>query len=357
MIEGNKYLTKELAQLIHDVKVGKLVGSYPISKYMLENLLTIVNSTTWKTADDLMIIVRETGKILINALPQEAILANIVRRCLKIIREEYDELNMPQQAKQIDDSQAASLQKLVTQNSERSEKRSDYTNSHVDLRENLINHLNEIENELHLSHDNLSQQAPEHVHSSEIILTLGYSKSVEKFLKSVPKERKFEVVVAECAPSCRGHMLAQSLANAKIDATVIPDSAIFAYMSRVNKVIIGTHSVLADGGLRAASGAFTVALAAKHHSTPVIVLVPMFKLSPVFLCNFEQEAFNLVGNTESVLPYNTRVSNAIKAYAPVFDYVPPELITLFISSNGGYTPSYVYRLLTETYHPDDYELK
>lgn len=298
---------------------------------MLNLLLTIVANSSWTTADDLMLIVRETGKILSNALPQEATLANIIRRNLKIIREEYDELNMPQQAKQVDDSQAASLQKLVTQNSERSRKQSDYTNLHADLRENLINHLQEIDNELHLSLDNLAQQAPEHIHSSEIILTLGYSKSVEKFLKSVPKERKFEVVIAECAP-CRGHMLAQSLANSKIDSTVIPDSAIFAYMSRVNKVIIGTHSVLANGGLRAASGAFTVALAAKYYSTPVIVLVPMFKLSPVFLCNFEQEAFNLLGNTESVLPYNTKVSTSIKAYAPVFDYVPPELITLFISS-------------------------
>lgn len=308
------------------------MGSFAISQEMLNLLLTIITNTNWTNADDLMLIVRETGNILVNALPQEATLANIIRRTMKIIREEYDELNMPQQAKQIDDSQAASLQKLVTQNSERAHSKSDYTNLHADLRENLINHLQEIENELHLSLDNLAHQAPEHIHSSEIILTLGYSKSVEKFLKSVPKERKFEVVIAECAPSCRGHMLAQSLANAKIDSTVIPDSAIFAYMSRVNKVIIGTHSVLANGGLRAASGAFTVALAAKHYSTPVIVLVPMFKLTPVFLCNFEQEAFNLLGNTESVLPYNTKVSASIKAYAPVFDYVPPELITLFISS-------------------------
>lgn len=86
------------------------------------------------------------------------------------------------------------------------------------------------------------------------------------------------------------------------------------------------------GGLRAASGGFTVALAAKHFSVPVIVLVPMFKMSPVFLFNYEQEAFNLVGSTQSVLPYNTKVSRQVKAYSPAFDYVPPRLITLFISS-------------------------
>lgn len=290
-----------------------------------------------------MTIVREQGKILVNALPQEAVIANIVRRMLRIIREEYDELNTTQtnvhQSKQIDECQAQSLQKLITQNSERSGNTDSYSNSHAELREHLVNHLDEIQNEFQLSNENLSLQAPEHIHSSEIILTLGYSKSVESFLKAVPKKRKFEVVVAECAPNCRGHILAASLAKEGIETTLIPDSTIFAMMSRVNKVIIGTHSVLANGGLRAASGGFTVALAAKHYSVPVIVLVPMFKLTPVFLCNFEQEAFNLVGNTESVLPYNTKISRTVKAYCPVSDYVPPELITLFISS------SYVFEII------------
>lgn len=295
--------------------------------------MNLITEHEWKTAEDLMINVRETGKIVESALPTEAILGNIVRRMLKIIREEYDELNIPQETKHtVDDSQAASLQKLMTQNSEKESSKSDYRTSHAELRENLITHLQEIENELHLSHDNLAQQASQHVHSAELILTLGYSKSVEKFLKSVPKERKFEVVIAECAPSCRGHLLAQSLANSKIDSTVIPDSAVYAYMSRVNKVIIRTHCVMANGGLRASTGTFTVALAAQHFSVPVIVLVPMFKLSPVFLFNYEQEAFNLVGSTQSVLPFNTKVSKDVKAYSPAFDYVPPKLITLFISS-------------------------
>lgn len=40
-------------------------------------------------------------------------------------------------------------------------------------------------------------------------------------------------------------------------------------MSRVNKVIIGTHTVMANGGLRAACGAHTLAMAAKHYSVPV----------------------------------------------------------------------------------------
>lgn len=48
----------------------------------------------------------------------------------------------------------------------------------------------------------------------------------------------------------------------------------------VCQVIIGTQTVLANGGLRAVNGTHTLALAAKHHSTPLIVCAPMFKLSP-----------------------------------------------------------------------------
>lgn len=103
-------------------------------------------------------------------------------------------------------------------------------------------------------------------------------------------------------------------------------------MSRVNKVIIGTHSVLANGGLRAACGALTVALAAKHYSVPVIVLCPMYKLSPVHLCSYEQDAFNLVGCTGGVIPYHSSAAPFSKAFSPIFDYVPPELVTLFISN-------------------------
>jgi translation initiation factor 2B subunit (eIF-2B alpha/beta/delta family) len=73
-----------------------------------------------------------------------------------------------------------------------------------------------------------------------------------------------------------------SLAEAKIPTTVITDSAVFAMMSRVNKVIIGTHAIVADGGLKAVTGSHTVALAAKHYSVPLVVCAPMYKLTPIY---------------------------------------------------------------------------
>lgn len=38
---------------------------------------------------------------------------------------------------------------------------------------------------------------------------------------------------------------------------------------------------------------------------------------------------------------------------PAYDYIPPNLVDLYITNMGGLQPSYVYRLLAEYYHRDD----
>ena len=39
---------------------------------------------------------------------------------------------------------------------------------------------------------------------------------------------------------------------------------------------------------------------------------------------------------------------------PAFDYVPPDLISLYVTNDGNQLPSYVFRQLSEYYHPQDY---
>ena len=48
------------------------------------------------------------------------------------------------------------------------------------------------------------------------------------------------------------------------------------------QVLVGTHVVLANGGIMAPVGTHIVALAAKHHSCPFVVLTGLHKLSPLF---------------------------------------------------------------------------
>jgi translation initiation factor eIF-2B subunit beta len=87
-----------------------------------------------------------------------------------------------------------------------------------DFKPVLLDAVQDVVDELETVYENVSRNAKDHIHSesvhtlhgsvhclilciSEIILTLGYSKTVEAFLKSAHHSRNFSVIVAETAPT------------------------------------------------------------------------------------------------------------------------------------------------------------
>ncbi|KAM7323463.1 translation initiation factor eIF2B subunit beta [Alexandromys fortis] len=322
-------------------------SSEDMARETLGLLRRLITDHRWSNAGELMELIRREGKRMTTAQPSETTVGNMVRRVLKIIREEYGRLH----GRTDESDQQESLHKLLTSGG----LSEDFSFHYAPLKSNIVEAINELLVELEGTTENIAAQALEHIHSNEVIMTIGYSRTVEAFLKEAARKRKFHVIVAECAPFCQGHEMAINLSKANIETTVMTDAAIFAVMSRVNKVIIGTKTILANGSLRAVAGTHTLALAAKHHSTPLIVCAPMFKLSPQFPS--EEDSFHKFVAPEEVLPFTEGdILEKVNVHCPVFDYVPPELITLFISNIGGNAPSYIYRLMSELYHPDDHVL-
>ena len=41
---------------------------------------------------------------------------------------------------------------------------------------------------------------------------------------------------------------------------------------------------------------------------------------------------------------------------PAYDYIPPDLISLFVTDTGCHSPSYVYRLISEYFASEDHLL-
>ncbi len=217
--------------------------------------------------------------------------------------------------------------------------------------------IQEIMLDLEDLHTNIDEQGSAHIHAGEVILTYSRSKTVESFLKATAKKRKFQVIVCEGAPHFGGHRMAKSLAEVGIDTTVIHDSAAFAIMARVNKVLLPAHAVLANGGLIAPSGSHMVALAAAHNSVPLVCLTGMFKLCPMYPHEGQDTLQDLV-SPASVIDYcelNDQVMAKVEFVNPVHDYIPPNLINLYVTNIGAFQPSYIYRLLAEYYHNDDWE--
>jgi len=241
-----------------------------------------------------------------------------------------------------------------------------------DFRQTVMEAMQEMTSELEDVYKNINREAMLYIHAGEIILTYGRSRTVEYFLKAAAKKRHFQVIVCEGAPHFGGHSMAKSLADAGIDTTVIHDAATFAIMARVNKVLLPSHAVLANGGLIAPSGMHMVALAASQNSVPLVVLTGMFKLCPLFPHEGQDTLQDLV-SPASVVDYADlsegvaggggydddnygtaeMTMDGVELINPVHDYIPPELIRLYVTNIGAFQPSYIYRLLAEYYHKDD----
>ncbi|XP_074611730.1 translation initiation factor eIF2B subunit beta-like [Acropora palmata] len=346
--ESKDDLYERIDSFISFLKQGQLHGSYDIATQTLQLLRRIVSQTRWSTAGELMQCIRTEGKKLANAQPTDSVVGNMVLRALKIIREEYaGSLSGKTEEGETEES----LHKLLMSGGPST---NDFNKPTHGLKTTVIDALNELLTELESSADNIAAQALEHIHSNEVIMTIGKSKTVEAFLKNAARKRKFSVIVAEGAPFYKGQDLAKSLAQHGIDTTLITDSAVFAIMSRVNKVIIGTHAVMADGGLRSIVGSHALALAAKHHSVPLIVCAAMYKLTPQYIVSYDQDSCNKFVAPHDVMKFSEgNILSKIDVHSPVFDYIPSDLVNLCISNIGGYSPSYVYRLVSELYHADD----
>jgi len=220
----------------------------------------------------------------------------------------------------------------------------------------LMEAIQDVLDELETVYDNVSKNAQNHIHSDEIILTLGMSKTVEHFLISAAHNRNYTVMVLETAPSYGGRDMAKTLSTAGISTFLVPDSSLYGLMSRVNKVILGAHAILANGGMFAITGSLLAATAAHEHCTPVVVCAGQFKLTPLWNLYHEYGALDF-GDPSQVLGFEEgSLVDKVDVVNPFYDYVQPNLIDAFITNDGDHPPSSIYRLIKETYDDEDNEL-
>ena len=128
-----------------------------------------------------------------------------------------------------------------------------------------------------------------------------------------------------------GHDHALSLASAGIETTVITDAAAWAVMARMNKVVLGVHAVLANGGIIAPAGTRIVALAAKAHHVPVVCCAGLWKLSP--LAPFDVKSFAELQGPESLELAELVGVDGVDIVNPTWDYIEPEFVDLFVTNS------------------------
>lgn len=175
----------------------------------------------------------------------------------------------------------------------------DLKQRYKDFKANIQESLLEIESDIEEAYEAISGHCFEQIQDNDTILTIGYSSTVLELFKVASKDCKFTVVVAESSPSNSGKAMYSNLKKEGIQVLLISDSSVFAYMSKISKVIISTRAIMADGGLITDSGVELVVLAADYHSVPVIVVSPIYKLTPLY--PFDNTTYNRFVSPELVL--------------------------------------------------------
>ncbi|TFK42354.1 hypothetical protein BDQ12DRAFT_676067 [Crucibulum laeve] len=368
-IARNTASQRSVEVLASKLRRRQLVGSRTTALETVLVLRQVVSKARFSNLEQLVDIIRNAGRKLVEAQPKEHSVGNTVRKVLHHIREEYHTATRGTSV--VPTAPSYSIAKFVSQGQPRKQITAPKAESKGTIKEHdandpdsfakglkpvLMEAIQDVLDELETVYDNISKNARDHIHSDEIILTLGMSKTVEAFLKAAAHHRNYTVIVAETAPSYDGREMAKSLSSAGISTFLVPDSSIYALMSRVNKVIIGAHAILANGGMFAITGSQIAATAARAHSTPVVVCAGQFKLTPLWNLYHEYGALDF-GNPSDVLGFEEGdLVDKTDVVNPYYDYVRPELIDAYITNDGDHPPSSIYRLLKETYDDEDTEL-
>jgi ribose 1,5-bisphosphate isomerase len=113
------------------------------------------------------------------------------------------------------------------------------------------------------------------------ILTHCHSSAVTSILMNAKKKGiDFEVVCTESRPRYQGRITAKELLEAGIDTTMIVDSAVRAFLNKVDLVLVGADAITSEGNVINKIGSSQIALIASEARTPFYVAAELLKFDP-----------------------------------------------------------------------------
>jgi translation initiation factor eIF-2B subunit beta len=135
----------------------------------------------------------------------------------------------------------------------------------------------------------------------DVVLTMGNSTTVIAFLESAFKNRRvFDIILVDSAPLYAEKKTIEKLTRICQRMTIVSDACAYSAVPQANKVIVGAHAVLADGGILADAGTHMLALSSRSFSVPFVVCTGLYKLSPMY--SVDQETFTEYRSPQEVIP-------------------------------------------------------
>lgn len=146
--------------------------------------------------------------------------------------------------------------------------------------------------------------------------------------------------MTQSSPDNTGKQMCDELTEAKIECTLILDSAIGYIMESIDIVLVGAEGVVESGGIINRVGTYTMALCAREMKKPFYVLAESLKFSRLYPLNQR--------DLPNDYKYPKGQKDLLKVH-PLVDYTSPAYITLLFTDIGILTPSAVSDELIKLY--------
>ncbi len=170
-------------------------------------------------------------------------------------------------------------------------------------------------------------------------ITICNSTAAISVIKAAYQAGKITGVYAcETRPKKQGLITIRELAAAGVPVTLIVDSAIRYVMPQVSIAFVGTDSLESDGSVINKIGTQVLAATARDFNVPIYACAETYKFLPPSKAG-QQVQIELRPIDEIIAP--DELPEGVEVYNPVFDRVPPELITGIITEVGIIKPSEV----------------
>ncbi len=111
------------------------------------------------------------------------------------------------------------------------------------------------------------------------IVTLSNSKTIERILKLLAKEKQITVIVCESRPMFEGRVLASNLIKAGINVELITDANGAAAIKNSDGVLIGADIVLSNGDVVNKTGSVAAAVLCRYYKKPFYAAAQRSKFS------------------------------------------------------------------------------
>ncbi|MYS25288.1 methylthioribose-1-phosphate isomerase [Streptomyces sp. DvalAA-14] len=144
--------------------------------------------------------------------------------------------------------------------------------------------------------------------------------------------------VDETRPLMQGARLTgYEAARAGMPYTLLADSAAGSLFTagEVDAVLVGADRIAADGATANKVGTYPLAVLARHHDVPFIVVAPT---TTVDLATPDGASIEVEQRSGSEVTDLAPSPLGTQAYNPAFDVTPPELITAIVTENGVVSP-------------------